>query len=394
VDGTLPAGARHDLTDEQWAILASLLEALLPVGQKPGRPRKWTLRQLIDGIRFRTRTGCPWRDVPERYGTWQSVYGLFRAWQLAGTWAVIVSALQAMSAEAGSIEWVVSVDSTINRAHSHAAGARRHPEAQRTPPAGEPPDHALGRSRGGLSTKVHLAVEQRRKTLATALTPGQAADSPQFTTVLGRIRVPRRSGPGRPRTRPTRVLVDKALLGPGQPDLSPPPRYPGDHSDQGQPAGQPAQEGLGRRATADLRPGPLPAAACRRVRHQPAQTAPWLRHPLRQARRPLRGHRPDQRHLPLAARPFKQGLGLPALADKGYDDAGAGIHTPVKGGGLHPDTAARNELIGCLRAQGERGIALLKTRWKALRRIRLCPQRIGAVVAAALVLTTLERPIR
>jgi hypothetical protein len=63
------------------------------------------------------------------------------------------------------------------------------------------------------------------------------------------------------------------------------------------------------------------------------------------------------------------------------------------GGGLHPDTAARNELIGCLRAEGERGIALLKARWKALRRIRLCPQRIGAVVAA-LVVTTLERPIR
>jgi hypothetical protein len=87
-------------------------------------------------------------------------------------------------------------------------------------------------------------------------------------------------------------------------------------------------------------------------------------------------------------------LGLPALADKGYDGAGAGIHTPVKGGGLHPDTAARNELIGCLRAEGERGSALLKTRWKALRRIHLCPQRIGVVVAAALVLTTLERPIR
>ena len=108
MDGTLPAGARHDLTDEQWAILASLLEALLPVGRKPGRPRRWTIRQLIDGIRFRTRTGCPWRDVPERYGTWQSVYGLFRAWQLAGTWAAILTGLQAMSAEAGLIEWVVS----------------------------------------------------------------------------------------------------------------------------------------------------------------------------------------------------------------------------------------------------------------------------------------------
>ena len=210
MDGTLPAGARHDLTDEQWAILAALLAALLPVGRKSGRPRRWTLRQLIDGIRVRTRTGCPWRDVPERYGSWQSVYGLFRAWQLAGTWAAILTALQALSDQAGLIDWVISVDSTINRAHSHAAGARRHPEAQRTPPAGEPANHALGRSRGGLSTKVHLASEQGRKTLATVLTPGQAADSPQFVPVLGRIRVPRRSGPGRPRTRPDRVLADKA----------------------------------------------------------------------------------------------------------------------------------------------------------------------------------------
>ena len=210
MDGTLPAGARHDLTDEQWAILASVLEALLPVGKRPGRPRRWTLRQLIDGIRFRTRTGCPWRDVPERYGSWQSVYGLFRAWQLADIWTAIETSLQALSDQAGLIDWTVSVDSTINRAHSHAAGARRHPETQAEPPVGEPADHALGRSRGGLSTKVHLAAEQGRKTLATALTAGQAADSPQLTVVLGRIRVPRRSGPGRPRTRPDRVLGDKA----------------------------------------------------------------------------------------------------------------------------------------------------------------------------------------
>jgi transposase len=125
VDGTVLAGARHDLTDQQWAVLAPLL----PVGSGRGRPRKWTLRQLIDGVRFRTRVGCPWRDVPERYGTWQCVYGLFRSWQLAGVWAGILTDLQAISAEAGLIEWVVSVDSTISRAHQHAAGARRHPEA-------------------------------------------------------------------------------------------------------------------------------------------------------------------------------------------------------------------------------------------------------------------------
>jgi hypothetical protein len=87
-------------------------------------------------------------------------------------------------------------------------------------------------------------------------------------------------------------------------------------------------------------------------------------------------------------------LGLPALADKGYDGAGAGVLTPTKGGNLHPDNLTRNLLLGCLRAQGERGIALLKTRWKALNRIRLCPQRIGAIAKAALVLTIAERPIR
>jgi DDE superfamily endonuclease len=87
-------------------------------------------------------------------------------------------------------------------------------------------------------------------------------------------------------------------------------------------------------------------------------------------------------------------LGLPALADKGYTGAGAGVLTPTKGHGLHPDNLTGNRLIGCLRAEGERGIALLKTRWKALNRIRLCPQRIGAITKAALVLTHAERPIR
>jgi hypothetical protein len=83
--------------------------------------------------------------------------------------------------------------------------------------------------------------------------------------------------------------------------------------------------------------------------------------------------------------------GLPTLADKGYAGAGIGIHTPVKGHHLDPDTRSRNLTITCLRALGERGNAILKTRWTALQRIRLCPQKIGQIVAAALVLSTLER---
>jgi transposase len=200
---------RFDLTDAQWAVL----EPLLPRPKRPGRPPKWSKRQLVDGIRWRVRTGAPWRDVPDCYGHWRTVYGLYRRWQRSGVWARILAGLQEQADALGLITWDVSVDSTIARAHQHAAGARRDSHAQVEPPGGtggvEPADHALGRSRGGLTTKLHLACEQGRKVLAFVVTGGQRGDSPQFTTVLRRIRVPRR-GAGRPRCRPQRVLADKA----------------------------------------------------------------------------------------------------------------------------------------------------------------------------------------
>ncbi len=118
---SVAAAGRADLTDAQWA----LLQPLLPVGKKPGRPPKWSKRQLIDGIRWRTRVGAPWRDVPPVYGPWQTVYGLFRRWQRAGVWAVILTELQTRADDVGLIVWDVSVDSTIMRAHQHAAGARK-----------------------------------------------------------------------------------------------------------------------------------------------------------------------------------------------------------------------------------------------------------------------------
>lgn len=202
---TIPAFARHDLTDAQWAVL----EPLLPQGRKPGRPPVHAKRRLIDGIRWRTRAGVPWRDVPAWYGPWQCVYWLFRRWQLDGVWHAILTALQARADAAGLVTWDVSVDSTVTRAHQHAAGARRDPSAQAEPPEGEPADHGLGRSRGGLTSKLHLACEQGQKLLSLVVTAGQRGDSPQFAAVLGGIRVPR-TGRGRPRTRPDRVLADKA----------------------------------------------------------------------------------------------------------------------------------------------------------------------------------------
>lgn len=202
---TIDAASRHDLTDAQWAIL----EPLLPTTQCPGRrgrPRRWPVRGLVDGVRFRVRVGCPWRDVPDRYGPWWRVYSLFACWQLLGIWERIEQALIQRADAAGKVGWDVSVDSTTARAHVHAAGARRD-SSERVD--GEPDDHALGRSRGGWSTKIHLACERQRHVLAFVLTAGQAGDSPQMIPVLERIRVPR-SGVGRPRTRPDRVLGDKA----------------------------------------------------------------------------------------------------------------------------------------------------------------------------------------
>lgn len=179
---------RGDLSDGQWAVL----EPLLPVVVL-GRP-SWQRRKLIDGIRWRVRAGAPWRDIPAEYGPWQTVYGLFRRWQRGGVWAQVLTGLQARADTAGLITWEVNVDSTICRAHQHAAGARRDGQGQTEPPGGaylEPDDHGLGRSRGGWTTKIHLACEQGQRPLSVLITARQRGDSPQFVAVLEAIRVPR-----------------------------------------------------------------------------------------------------------------------------------------------------------------------------------------------------------
>lgn len=83
--------------------------------------------------------------------------------------------------------------------------------------------------------------------------------------------------------------------------------------------------------------------------------------------------------------------GLPTLADKGYTGAGIGVHVPLKGANLDIDNRTRNMAITALRAPAERANAILKSGWKALRRVTVCPWRIGHIAAAALVLTTMHR---
>ena len=88
------------------------------------------------------------------------------------------------------------------------ADPRRAPANDNTPPA-RPGREALGRSRGGLSTKIHLAADRRCRPVTDILTPGQHGDCPQFIPLLDQVRIARR-GPGRPRTRPGAAMADKA----------------------------------------------------------------------------------------------------------------------------------------------------------------------------------------
>jgi transposase len=111
---------RHELTDEQW----HMVEALIP--RKPGRigrpPRD--RRDMLNGIFWILGTGAPWRDLPERFGPWQTVYDHFRDWRREGVFAKIVEALQVKLDERGLIDWELwCVDGANVRAARAAAGA-------------------------------------------------------------------------------------------------------------------------------------------------------------------------------------------------------------------------------------------------------------------------------
>lgn len=83
-------------------------------------------RRILNGILWVIRTGAPWRDFPERYGPWPTVYSRFQRWRKAGIWDRIFAAVQQEADAAGELDWKIHfVDGTVVRAHQHAAGAKK-----------------------------------------------------------------------------------------------------------------------------------------------------------------------------------------------------------------------------------------------------------------------------
>lgn len=109
-----------ELSEVAWARI----EPLMP--RAVGRSRPWRdHRQVVEGIVHRYRTGIPWRDMPERFGPWQTVWKRHHRFSTDGTWDKLLAVLQAEADAAGDLDWNVSVDSSVIRAHQHAATAKR-----------------------------------------------------------------------------------------------------------------------------------------------------------------------------------------------------------------------------------------------------------------------------
>ena len=122
---------RHEVTDASWAAIAPLLPP------NPRRGQAWREhRAVLNAILWKLSTGTPWRDLPERYQPWQTPAARLLRWQRDGTWARVLRRVQQCSDAVAHIDWEVSVDSTVIRAHQHAAGGKGGAPARRSAAAG------------------------------------------------------------------------------------------------------------------------------------------------------------------------------------------------------------------------------------------------------------------
>ncbi|MEZ5695909.1 MAG: IS5 family transposase [Sphingomonadaceae bacterium] len=145
------------MSDEEWEVIGPLLPSERGRWARPAGDN----RRFLNGMLHVLRVGCPWRDMHERYGKWNSVYVRFRRWAEQGVWDAMLQTLVDLGL---TDDWQHMIDSTSVRGHSQAAGARgTHKEA-------------FGRSRGGFTSKIHARCDNQGRPLCFVLTGGEASD--------------------------------------------------------------------------------------------------------------------------------------------------------------------------------------------------------------------------
>jgi transposase len=151
------------LSDELWSKLRKIL-------CQHGIYDKSDLRMTVEGMLYRMRVGCPWRDLPKAFGCWNRVYKRFNAWSSSGKWLHIFRALVVEP----DMEWAF-LDGSYVRAHQHSAGAA----TQGT--------EAIGKSRGGNTTKIHLAVDAYGLPMEFIITGGEVHDCTAAPELITRL---------------------------------------------------------------------------------------------------------------------------------------------------------------------------------------------------------------
>jgi transposase len=156
---------RYELADHEWTAIKPML---------PNKPRgvpRVNDRRVLNGIFWVLRSGAPWRDLPTAFGPYTTCYNRFVRWRRAGVWGRIIEALAAAHDAA-----VQMIDTSIVRVHQHAACITRN---QR---------QSMGRSRGGLTSKIHAVVDGNGLPVRLALSPGEAHDVRLAGKLLSRLK--------------------------------------------------------------------------------------------------------------------------------------------------------------------------------------------------------------
>lgn len=154
---------RTMLTDEHWSKLSTIM-LKDRVYYKPQH------RNTMEGILYRMRTGCPWRDVPASFGDWSAIYKRFNLWSKKG---VLMRVFKSLRVEP-DLEWEF-IDGSIVKAHQHSAGARTED------------NEGIGKSVAGNTTKIHMAVDSYGSPIEFHITGGEVHDSKAVPTLIDRL---------------------------------------------------------------------------------------------------------------------------------------------------------------------------------------------------------------